>query len=54
VGGHVGAAFSDETNTNNAGVSTNYGGTGFIGGGQIGCDYQFAPSWVVGAEGRGA
>ena len=24
---------------------------GFIGGGQIGCDYQFAPTWVVGIEG---
>jgi outer membrane immunogenic protein len=54
VGGHIGAAASDDTHTNNAGVSSNYGGTGFIGGGQIGCDYQFASSWVVGAEGRGA
>jgi len=25
--------------------------TGFVGGGQIGCDYQFAPTWVVGVEG---
>src|SRR5208282_3523890 len=25
--------------------------TGFVGGGQIGCDYQFAPTWVVGIEG---
>jgi outer membrane immunogenic protein len=24
---------------------------GFIGGGQIGCDYQFAANWVVGARG---
>ncbi|MGA9209699.1 MAG: outer membrane beta-barrel protein [Terriglobales bacterium] len=24
---------------------------GFIGGGQIGCDYQLAPTWVVGVEG---
>jgi len=24
---------------------------GFVGGGQIGCDYQFAPTWVVGIEG---
>jgi outer membrane immunogenic protein len=22
-----------------------------LGGGQVGCDYQFAPSWVVGVEG---
>jgi outer membrane immunogenic protein len=25
--------------------------TGFVGGGQIGCDYQFDPSWVIGIEG---
>jgi hypothetical protein len=24
-----------------------------VGGGQIGCDYQFVPGWVLGAEGRG-
>ena len=25
---------------------------GFLGGGQIGCDYQFATSWVIGLEGN--
>src|SRR5260370_31923009 len=25
--------------------------SGILGGGQIGCDYQFAPNWVVGIEG---
>ncbi len=25
--------------------------SGFLGGGQIGCDYQFAPNWVIGIEG---
>lgn len=25
---------------------------GFLGGGQAGCDYQFAPRWVIGAEGQ--
>jgi outer membrane immunogenic protein len=54
VGGHLGAIANDDTNTNNAGVSRNFGAAGFLGGGQIGCDYQFAPSWVIGAEGRGA
>jgi outer membrane immunogenic protein len=29
-------------------VNTN----GFLGGGQIGCDYQFATNWVVGVEGN--
>ena len=26
-------------------------GTGFIGGGQIGCNWQYAPNWVAGIEG---
>jgi outer membrane immunogenic protein len=26
-------------------------GLGFVGGGQIGCDYQFASNWVVGMQG---
>jgi outer membrane immunogenic protein len=26
-------------------------GTGVVGGGQLGCDYQFAPNWVVGIQG---
>ena len=34
------------------GVTTvNASPTGFVGGGQMGCDYQFAPTWVVGIEG---
>jgi len=35
-----------------AGVTTaNVSPTGFVGGGQVGCDYQFTPTWVVGIEG---
>src|SRR5262249_60279429 len=26
---------------------------GFVGGGKIGCNYQFDPSWVIGIEGDG-
>src|SRR5436190_12824623 len=26
---------------------------GVVGGGQVGCNYQFAPNWVVGIEGDG-
>src|SRR5215470_20344773 len=26
---------------------------GVLGGGQIGCNYQFAPNWVIGIEGDG-
>ena len=33
---------------NDFGASDN---TNFIGGGQIGCDYQFAGNWVVGVQG---
>ena len=26
---------------------------GVLGGGQVGCNYQFAPNWVIGIEGDG-
>lgn len=32
-------------------TTTRVNSTGAIYGGQIGCDYQFSPSWVVGVEG---
>jgi outer membrane immunogenic protein len=54
IGGHVGGAFRGLTETDNAGVSTTHNSSGSVGGGQIGCDYQFAPSWVLGLEGRAA
>jgi outer membrane immunogenic protein len=28
--------------------------SGVIGGGQVGCNYQFAPNWVIGIEGDGS
>ena len=41
IGGNVGGAFGDASATFTFGeISTN--GSGFAGGGQIGCDYQFA------------
>jgi outer membrane immunogenic protein len=47
IGANVGGAFGDASATFNFGeVSTN--GSGFAGGGQIGCDYQFAGPWVIG------
>jgi len=47
IGGNIGGAFGDASATFNFGeVSTN--GSGFAGGGQIGCDYQFAGPWVIG------
>ena len=47
IGGNIGGAFGDASVTINAGeVSSN--GSGFAGGGQIGCDYQFSGGWVIG------
>lgn len=54
VGGHIGGAVSDVRTTNLLGNSVGFSSTGFVGGGQIGCDYQFAPGWVAGVEGRAA
>ncbi len=45
IGGHIGGAF----NTGNNPFFGNSDGQ-FIGGGQIGADYQFAPNWVAGIE----
>ena len=48
IGANIGGAFGDASATFNFGeISTN--GSGFAGGGQIGCDYQFAGTgWVIG------
>lgn len=45
IGGHIGGAFRD-----NGGVFGSDSNGRFIGGGQIGADYQFSGSWVVGIE----
>jgi outer membrane immunogenic protein len=50
IGADIGGAFSDDKIRS----SSDFGSAGFIGGGQIGCDYQFAPAWVIGLEGRAA
>jgi len=54
IGGHVGAAVSEDRRTGITGTSADSSSSGFAGGGQIGCDYQFAPNWVIGGEGRAA
>jgi outer membrane immunogenic protein len=54
VGAHVGGAVREDKLTTALGKSGSSDTGGFVGGGQIGCDYQFAPGWVVGAEGRAA
>jgi outer membrane immunogenic protein len=50
AGVHAGGAFSFDKIRS----SGDFSSAGFIGGGQVGCDYQFAPAWVVGVEGRAA
>lgn len=49
IGGHIGGAFSG---SNNNVFGANNNDARFLGGGQIGADYQFGPSWVVGVEGQ--
>ncbi|QQO24408.1 porin family protein [Bradyrhizobium diazoefficiens] len=51
IGGHVGGAFSSDNNFN--GLSTGNNGNGrFLGGVQVGADWQLNPSFVVGVEGQ--
>jgi outer membrane immunogenic protein len=54
IGGQFGFGFGDDGTTSPLGTSVSFTATGFVGGGQIGCDYQFAPRWVVGVEGQAA
>ena len=50
VGAHIGGAFSGNNNgIGVAGFPTGSNNGSFLGGGQIGADYQFS-SWVIGAE----
>jgi outer membrane immunogenic protein len=53
-GAHLGGGASEDRTINSAGGTLDFGAGGFIGGGQAGCDHQFASNWVVGAEGRAA
>jgi outer membrane immunogenic protein len=53
VGGHIGGAFNDNDNGIVVAGFTNTGNNGsFLGGGQVGADYQFSPNWLVGVEGQ--
>ena len=47
VGGNLGGSFGS-TSVSGAAGTVSADGSGFAGGGQIGCDYQFSPNWVVG------
>ena len=49
IGGNIGGAFGDASASAPGGtVSTN--GSGFAGGGQVGCDYQFGGGFVIGVR----
>jgi outer membrane immunogenic protein len=50
IGGHVGGAFSGSDNFSGPVLSDT--SARLLGGFQAGADYQFAPNWVVGAEGQ--
>ena len=50
IGGHLGGAFSGSNNFNGL-VLSDYSAR-LLGGVQAGADWQFAPNWVVGAEGQ--
>ncbi len=50
IGGHIGGAF--ETGGIGGAFATTGDRSSFLGGGQIGADYQFAPNWVLGIEGQ--
>ncbi len=47
VGGNLGGAFGSASISGVAGT-VSADNSGFAGGGQIGCDYQFAAGWVIG------
>ena len=50
IGGNVGGAFAhiEVTDVFTGGSGSKSCKTGIAGGGQIGCDYQFYNSWVIG------
>lgn len=49
IGGHIGGAFENNNNFVGGVGGSNSNGR-FMGGGQIGADYQFAPNWLLGLE----
>jgi len=51
IGGHLGGAFSSDNNFSGLATGNNSNGR-FLGGVQVGADWQVAPNFVVGAEGQ--
>ena len=57
LGGHIGGEWGRETVSAPElapRISVSGNTSGFLGGAQAGCDYQFAPNWVVGIEAAGS
>src|SRR5919201_4921536 len=57
IGGHVGGGWGEKIVSAPAlapGISVAGDTNGFLGGGQLGCDYQFASNLVIGLEGDGS
>ena len=54
LGGHIGAGFGgdDGFTSNIVGLTGTSRDAAFLGGGQIGADYQFSSNWVLGIEGQ--
>jgi outer membrane immunogenic protein len=57
IGGNVGGGWADKSFVEGAGSilpgisDGSHTASGWLGGGQVGCDYQFANNWVIGARG---
>jgi outer membrane immunogenic protein len=52
IGGHIGGAFGNNDFGGPLGFVTTGDRSSFLGGVQVGGDYQFAQSWVLGIEGQ--
>lgn len=53
VGAHIGAAFGGDNGfASTTPMTSNSRDAAFLGGGQVGADWQFAPNWVLGIEGQ--
>jgi outer membrane immunogenic protein len=58
VGGNIGGGWSHNDTASSATFAppnveiVNATGSGVVGGGQVGCDYQFAGGWVIGVAGE--
>jgi outer membrane immunogenic protein len=51
IGGNIGWARTETKARVNGVEDGHFSSDGFAGGGQLGCDYQFASNWVIGIQG---